>query len=195
MQAIAHRGVQTHVRESALKITLGEKSLATPEKPSLHQQHACLMLYQLSYILTSTYSEEVTVSRQRALRAVVASIKVEGDWGWKWDSPFFSPAMNPYAQPSVAAFCCGKKSCGIPGNKNKERNPYERLKLTFTAFLVTYFKFEGHGTKLFQIVLHLCLYIGSCWQWYSSFIEEGVNKVPFLGTQLDKEMTPRRCVS
>ena len=83
MQAIAHRGVQTHVRESALKITLGEKSLATPEKPSLHQQHAHLMLYQLSYILTSTYSEEVTVSRQRALRAVVASIKVEGDWGWK----------------------------------------------------------------------------------------------------------------
>ena len=26
---------------------------------------------------------------------------------------------------SMAAFCCGKKSCGIPGIKNRKVNPYE----------------------------------------------------------------------
>ena len=50
MHAIAHGGVRTHVRESALKI--GRKIPRRTGESNLRQRRAGPMLYQLSYIPT-----------------------------------------------------------------------------------------------------------------------------------------------
>ena len=50
MHAIAHGGVQTHVRECALKVDSGRKTPCCTGELNLRQWCASLMLYQLSYI-------------------------------------------------------------------------------------------------------------------------------------------------
>ena len=52
MHAIAHGGVGTHVRESALKLDFGRKIPCRTGESNLRQQLAGPMLYQLSYIPT-----------------------------------------------------------------------------------------------------------------------------------------------
>ena len=52
MHAIAHGGVQTHVRESALKVGSGRKIPGSNREWNLCQHSDSLMLYQLSYTLT-----------------------------------------------------------------------------------------------------------------------------------------------
>ena len=52
MHAIAHGGVRTHVRQSALKADSGRKIPCHTGESNLRQQHAGPMLYQLSYIPT-----------------------------------------------------------------------------------------------------------------------------------------------
>ena len=53
MHAIAHGGVRTHVRESALKVDSGRKIPCRTGESNLRQRCAGPMLYQLSYIPTS----------------------------------------------------------------------------------------------------------------------------------------------
>ena len=50
MHANAHEGCMDTVRESALKVSSGEKSLAAIGELNLPQWQAGLSLYQLSYI-------------------------------------------------------------------------------------------------------------------------------------------------
>ena len=53
MHAIAHKGVWTHVRESALEVDSGTKILCCTRESNLSQQHAGLTLCQLSNIPTT----------------------------------------------------------------------------------------------------------------------------------------------
>ena len=50
MHAIAHGGVRTHVKESALKVDSGRKLSCHIKEMNLRQQRAGPTLYQLSYI-------------------------------------------------------------------------------------------------------------------------------------------------
>ena len=52
MHAIAHEGVRTHVRESALKVDSGRIILCRSGESNLRQSSAGPMLYHLSYIPT-----------------------------------------------------------------------------------------------------------------------------------------------
>ena len=52
MQAIAHGGVRTHVRESAMKVDSRRKIPCHTGESNLNQRRASPMLYQLSYIPT-----------------------------------------------------------------------------------------------------------------------------------------------
>ena len=52
MHVIAHVGVRTHVRESALKVDSGRKIPCRTGISNLRRQRAGPMLYQLSYIPT-----------------------------------------------------------------------------------------------------------------------------------------------
>ena len=53
MHVIAHKGVETHMRESALKVYSGRKIPRCIRKLNLPQWCTGLMLCQLSYIPTS----------------------------------------------------------------------------------------------------------------------------------------------
>ena len=52
MPAVTHGGVQTHIRESALKVDSGRKIPCRTRESNLRQRRAGLMLYQLTYIPT-----------------------------------------------------------------------------------------------------------------------------------------------
>ena len=54
MHAIAHWGVRTHVRESALKVDSGRKIPCCTGESNLRQRRDGPMLYQLSYVPTSS---------------------------------------------------------------------------------------------------------------------------------------------
>ena len=64
MHAIAHGGVQTHIRESALKVDSGRKIPCRTGESNLHQQHDSLMLSnQLGY--TPTCDTPVTLKQSQ----------------------------------------------------------------------------------------------------------------------------------
>ena len=58
MHAIAHGGVRTHVRESALKVDSGRKSLSATEEPNLRQLRAGPMFYHPFLHLVIEHSYE-----------------------------------------------------------------------------------------------------------------------------------------
>ena len=66
MHAIAHGGVQTHVREFALKVDSGRKIPCRTGESNLPQRRAGPMLYRLSYIPTSTITLLLLPFKMRA---------------------------------------------------------------------------------------------------------------------------------
>ena len=64
--------------------------------------------------------------------------------------------MNPYARRGKAAFRCGKKSCGIPGSKNRE-SLYQRREVRiyshFRVLLLSLKDMTLNYSKLAQAAL------------------------------------------
>ena len=57
---------------------------------------------------------------------------------------------NPYARRGMTEICCGKNHAVFLAVKTEKWIHVSGAKLVFTAFFVSYFVFEGHGTISFQ---------------------------------------------
>ena len=74
-------------------------------------------------------------------------------------TPFAAAVPLPHSRYGLCAARHGsillrQNSCGIPGGKNREVNPYERREThVYRLFGELLFVFEGHGTKLCQACL------------------------------------------
>ena len=78
MHAIAHRGIRTHVRESALKVDSGRKNPRRTGDSNLRQRCAGPTHYQLSYIPIRT--------AQRT--------NLKNDWNWREEYPSILNKLN-----------------------------------------------------------------------------------------------------